>query len=138
MAHEHFNPKRRLRRVAGERAVLEALADRVTYAGNPVHKRNPGDFGLDPPAAPRRDKSLCDEVRIFTRSEAGALLRAGVRMGLISEASREGWPQNIWAVVDGVPLEAQLENVTLGTYHGYPLQPQDPLCEQIVERWRGQ
>lgn len=28
------------------------------YEGSPHHKRNPGDFGLTPPSAPRLDKTL--------------------------------------------------------------------------------
>jgi len=32
---------------------LLALSEKATYGGNPEHKRNPGDFGLSPPALPR-------------------------------------------------------------------------------------
>ena len=45
----------------------------------------PGDFGLNPPAQPRDDKTLCDDAGIFTRSEAQRLLWEGVQRGLISE-----------------------------------------------------
>ena len=31
---------------------LEQLGQRLNYGGNPEHKRNPGDFGLTPPAVP--------------------------------------------------------------------------------------
>jgi hypothetical protein len=50
---------------------------------------------------------------------------------------KEGvWPQNVWSVApNGVPLEAQLENAGLGTYHGYPMPPEDPFAEEVINRW---
>lgn len=83
---------------------------------------NPGDFGLDPPSSPRPDKTLCDGTGIFERSKAVELLQEGVRRGLISVQERDGLPQNVWAVtLDGIPLEAQLENQVEATYRGYPM-----------------
>ena len=32
-------------------------------------------------------------------------------------------------------MEAQLENPTLGTYHGYPMPENDPLANDIRSRW---
>ena len=134
-----FNPKRRIRprpKNQAERTLLQDLAQKVSYGGNPNHKRNPGDFGLSPPSQPRAGKSLCDEVGIFTRAEAVGLLQAGVQRGLISEQMRHTWPQNIWAVtVDGKAVEAMLENSETGTYHGYPMREEDPLESQVLNRW---
>lgn len=130
-----FNPKRRIRELddSGE---LDSLARRVKYTGNPAHKRNPGDFGLTPPAQPRADKTLCDAVRIASLLESTRLLRQGVAKGLISEQARGDFPQNIWAVTqDGVPLEAQLEDRTQGTYHGYPMPSTDDFREEVLSRW---
>lgn len=130
-----LNPKRRLH-ADPERSWLTDLGNRARYAGNPEHKRNPGDFGLTPPASPRRGKSLCDGVRIFERREALRLLREGFSRGLVSEQLRNGWPQNVWAVLpDGTPLEAQLENEEFGAYHGYPMPSSDVLAPFVVERW---
>lgn len=73
-----FNPKRRIctrQECQSLQEVLSALLEDVRYGGNPEHKRNPGDFGLAPPSAPRPGKTLCDEVQIFTRTEALKLLR---------------------------------------------------------------
>ena len=109
------------------------------YGGNPEHKRDPGDFNLTPPAAPRPAKSLCDDASVFTRAEALGLLQEGLRRGLVSVQERNGWPQNVWAVAEnGVPLEAQLENSERGIYHGYPLPANDPLHGVVLKRWRGQ
>lgn len=117
---------------------LEALAGAVVYCGNPAHKKNPGDFGLTPPAGARSSKSLCDVAQIFEKAVAQRLLQEGARRGLVSTQFRGGWPQSIWAVTEqGVVLEAQLENQVTGAYHGYPLPPSDPLTELVMQQWNG-
>jgi hypothetical protein len=132
-----FNPKRRLCRDAqlgGRQQLIEDFAKLARYAGNPEHKRNPGDFGLDPPSSPRPGKTLCDVVQIHTRAAALALLRTGLRKGMLSVQERGGWPQNVWAVTDdGEPVEAQLE--AEGVYHGYPMPQEDPFREEVLARW---
>jgi hypothetical protein len=132
-----FNPKRQLVASPPLAAELEELAGRVRYGGNAEHKSKPGDFGLVPPASPRRDKTLCDEAGIFTKAEAVRLLSEGVRRGLISEQKRNGFPQNIWSVSNGrIPLEAQLENQETGVYHGYPMPQSDVFSQEILKRWK--
>jgi hypothetical protein len=32
-------------------------------------------------------------------------------------------------------MEAQLENQVQGSYHGYPLEPEDELWGDVLERW---
>ena len=135
-----FNPKRRVRRGCTPEE-LQRLAAMVSYGGNPHHKRNPGDFGLIPPAEPRLGKTLCDEVAVFSRRQALLLRREGIRRGMISERQNNGFPQNIWSVIEMDngelrPLEAQLENSLLGRYHGYPLQVADPMFVYILMEWR--
>ena len=111
MVRKRFNSKRHIRPLPIKKEFLAALIKRVQYGGNPEHKINPGDFGLEPPSSPRPDKTLCDGAGIFERDKAVTLLREGIRRGLISVQERDGLPQNIWAVTpDGIPLEAQLEN----------------------------
>ena len=105
-----FNLKRRMRNRGGV-GFQSGLVDRVKYAGNPAHKRNPGDFCLHPPAGPLGDNTLCDDAGVFSKTEALSLLREGVRRGLVSVQTRGEFPQNVWAVTeDGYALEAQLEN----------------------------
>ena len=85
-----FNPKRRLctdAQLNGKRHLFEDLAKRARYSGNPEHKRNPGDFGLDPPGSPRPGKTLCDVLEIYTRAAAVALLRAGLRKERLASRS---------------------------------------------------
>ena len=130
-----FNLKRRMQECP-DPAVLNRLAGSVRYRGSPLHKRDPGDFGLEPPAQPRDDKTLCDGVGIHARDVAQALLRAGVERGLISVQTRGRFPQNIWALTEtGYPLEAQLENQEQGTCHGYPMPTTDPFRDLVISRW---
>ena len=135
---DRFNSKRRicsLDELAG--TDLVSLGKRVVYCGNPVHKKNPGDFGLTPPSGPRPGKTLCDIANIFEKAIASRLLQEGARRGLVSRQFQGEWPQNIWAVNDdGTALEAQLENRDTGAYHGYPLLPTDPFVELVTEQWR--
>ncbi len=131
-----YNPKRRIsdQKTAEE---LKDLASKVRYGGNPEHKRNPGDFGLTPPAMPRPDKTLCDAVGISKRNEAIRLLKKGVRKGLVSIKEKNGFPQNIWTISkEGQPLEAQLENQDQGVYHGYPMPENDPFRQEVLEKWK--
>jgi hypothetical protein len=133
-----FNTKRALAIPIPPQEELSALAECVRYGGNPEHKRNPGDFGLTPPSAPRADKTLCDMAGIVSRPDALAALRAGVLKGLVSRRRRGEFPQNIWSVRgEGgeFVLEAQLENEASGTYHGYPMPEADPFREVVLGAW---
>ena len=131
-----FNPKRRIR-VDFDEGYLSALSVRVSYGGNPEHKRHPGDFDLTPPSAPCPDKTLCDGVGVFRRSDAESYLKTGIAKGLISVRTRGDFPQNVWFVTNqGFPLEAQLENRGQGVYHGYPMPRSDPFRDVVIERWR--
>nr|MBF0222227.1 hypothetical protein [Desulfobulbaceae bacterium] len=130
-----FNPKRQIQENA-DSSVLAELQKRVSYSGNPEHKRNPGDFGLIPPALPRPDKTLCDEVSIFTHKVASQLLQCGIKKGLISVQMCGNFPQNVWAVSEGgFSFEAQLDNFELGSYHGYPMPETDPFRAHVLEHW---
>ena len=133
---QQFNDKRRIRQPRSHENLAD-LAEEVLYTGNSAHKRNPGDFGLTPPAGPRGDKTLCDSVGIFSKAIAMRLLKAGIARGLVSEQIRGKFPQNVWAVDEnGNPHEAQLENRSQGTYHGYPLAWNDPFRDAVLTFWR--
>lgn len=133
-----FNPKRKMLKVeACDFGHLAELASQAQYGGNPEHKKNPGDFGLTPPSGPRPGKSLCDSVKIFTKQETLELLRKGIKNGLVSDRFEGQWPKNVWSVMeDETPLEAQLESVEQGSYHGHPMQTEDPFCEEVIKQWR--
>jgi len=133
-----FNSKRKMHLLSPELLQQCAvLSESVRYGGNPEHKKNPGDFGLTPPSAPRTAKSLCDSVAIFKKSLAMKYLKRGLKRGLVSEQIVNGWPQNIWSLTDsGYPIEAQLENSETGVYHGYPMPESDPFSVEVVAAWK--
>jgi hypothetical protein len=132
-----FNPKRRMLKIEKcDFKGLHALASQVKYGGNPEHKRNPRDFNLTPPSGPRAGKSLCDSVKVFAKQEALELLKKGIENGLVSDRFEGQWPKNVWSVMDsGIALEAQLESAEQGTYHGYPMQIEDPFYEEVINQW---
>ncbi len=118
--------------------VESALLANAIYHGSPHHKRTPGDFNLVPPAAPRPDKTLCDEAGVTHRAQAEALFRLALDHQLVSEATTpEGFPKQLWALDDeGRVFEAMHGGVHPGYYHGYPIRRSDPLHDQVVRAWR--
>lgn len=135
----HFNRKRRIVDATPGQNFLNDLASRVRYIGNPVHKRNPGNFALTPPAQPRPDKTLCDEAGIFRVAKAQHYLEEGVRRGMISPTAQDGFPKHVWAVTaDSIVLEANYNNEGPGHYHGYPLLKPDPFRQIVLDHWNNQ
>lgn len=135
------NPKKRIRSApcsAEEKKQLAQLAEKVRYVGNPDHKRNPGDYGLEPPSRPRLGKSLCDTMGNLLHAQAQSMLQQGIARGCISAQEENGWPRIVWAVLDNSVLEARLDNAHQGTYHGYPLESDDPFAALVLERWNSQ
>lgn len=133
-----YNPKRRIA-VNGSVPLhrLRELAQKASYGGNPEHKRSPGDYGLTPAASPRPGKTLCDGERQILKEEAEALLRAGLRKGMVSPCAMDSWPQNVWTLSEvGEAFEFQLENPTLGVYHGYPMPQNDDFRAVVEEEWK--
>lgn len=116
------------------------LHSHATYEGVPYHKRSPGDFGLEPPASPRPDKTLCDEANVTQRSMAIALLARAIDGGLVSESEGEqGFPKQLWAVDEqGQVFEAMYGGSRPGSYHGYPIRRNDPWFDEVIQAWRKQ
>ena len=55
---------------------------------------------------------------------------------MVSVQTRDGWPQNVWAVSEtGELFEAQLENATRGSYHGYPMPLSDDFRSSVIGEW---
>lgn len=111
------------------------MIEYVKYSGNPVHKKHPGNFALNPPANHRPGKTLCDISGIFRIEDALDLLRRGLEFGTISMPGKDGWPRRIWAVGEGeMLLEAQPD--AIGSYHGYPLLSKDPFHSKVINIWK--
>lgn len=131
------NPKRRIAPppTTKEQIIeLQQLASSAVYTGKPAHKRNPGDFGLIPPAGARGDNDLCDPSEVFSKKEALELLRGAIRDGIISQERWEQWPKMVWAVAkNGVVLQGMCERD--GRYHGFALPEDDPIVKEVRKRW---
>jgi hypothetical protein len=131
------NPKRRIAAAdllsQAERA---QLAETVEYVGSGHHKRRPADYGLDR-TSPRPTKSLCDLIRIVTRDEAKAMLRTGILCGMFSDFFFEKHPKYVWCVdADGEVYEAKTDSRAPGPYHGYRLEEEDEMRDQVKGVWR--
>lgn len=121
---------------ATEKAFLHANA---RYEGSPDHKRNPGDFGLTPPASPRKDKTLCDEVAVFLVAQARELFARAIDGGLVSEGTGQNdFPRRMWLVHVNRVYELKLGGSLTGSYHGYPVRRSNPYYDLIVKAWNGQ
>lgn len=132
-----YNPKKRIAPV-GTFADhdLANMIKTVEYTGKSDHKRNPGDFGLTPPANHRQDKTLCEVANVVRRKDALALLKKGLKLGTIGVPDKNGWPKRIWAVAQNdTVLEAQMDAV--GSNHDYPLKPRDPVGKVVAKIWKG-
>lgn len=131
-----YNPKRKLADLARyDPGQLKQLAERARYGGSPEHKMRPNDYGLTPNRGRRAGKSLCDVEREFPKADAERLLKEGMKRAMVSQQAHNGWPQNVWAVMNGTAFEAQLENREHGVYHGYPMPADDDFQKVVVEEW---
>jgi hypothetical protein len=114
------------------------LREHAGYEGISYHKRSPGDFGLTPPAAPRPDKTLCDEANVSQRAVAAALLARAIEGGLASDTEgAPGFPKHLWVVDEtGQVFEAMYGGSRVGLYHGFPIRRVDPWFDEVVRAWR--
>lgn len=113
------------------------LKQNAEYEGISYHKRSPGDFGLTPPAAPRPEKTLCDEASITRRAQASALLERAIDGGLVSDTEgAPGFPKQLWVVDEtGQVFEAMYGGSRAGLYHGYPIRRTDPWYDEVIRAW---
>jgi hypothetical protein len=131
------NPKRRVapQDHLSDEAKVE-LARRARYIGSGHHKRNPADYGLER-TNPRPTKSLCDLLRVVPLAEAEELLQQGINIGMVSELAFEGFPKFIWSVdMEGEVYEAKTDPMTVGVYHGYRLEEEDDMRDNVKAIWK--
>ena len=135
---EGNRPSRRIGpdgRLDGDAAA--ALVARCRYVGAAFHKLKPADYGLAPPRAPRPGKSVCDDLRPLVKSEAEALLAAGIRRGMVSDFGPDSAPKYIWAVDEhGEVYEAKTKPPHGTAYHGYRLGGDDDFRDYVLRVWR--
>lgn len=132
------NPKRRIvLRGTLDSKDLHHLASEVFYLGSPHHKRNPADYGFQPPVSPRPHKPLCDVKRVVKQEEAETFFRESINRGLVSTHSESRFPKYVWAVDgNGEAYEAKLGHDG-HSYHGYRLGDDDQAMQQwVIEEWK--
>jgi len=129
-----------------ERAIREVLLtdaqraflhEQAQYEGSPLHKKEPNNFGLTPPASPRPDKTLCDEAGIFDKEIAIELFHQAIDVGLVSAKDKAtGFPAQMWVIdQNGRVFELIYGGSRTGRYHGYPIRRSNPLFDKISTAW---
>jgi hypothetical protein len=117
--------------------VLSKLCETLRYVGSAHHKLHPGDYGLIPPTNPRASKSACDDLRPLLLDEAIALMKAGIRLGMVSEFGVGGAPKYVWSVdADDEVYEAKSSSGHDAGYHGYRLGEDDPQRGHVLKEWK--
>jgi len=100
----------------------KALAERVTYTGNRLHKTYPSAAGS--PAWPKRaDKARCDHFASEHWPKLLGALKEAIYSGSVA-AFRGEFPSRAWVWINETLHEARLTGDS-GDYHGFPLD--DPL-----------
>lgn len=135
------------RRVAPPGAVDDADVERflsqLRYEGRATHKLHSGDYRFEPPANPGARKSVCDQKRAVNLAEAQALLKTGIRRGMLSKFTENGVPKDVWAVDEqGEVYEAKCDPLEVARnpgrrigYHGYRLDREDSSWRYITDEW---
>ena len=126
------NVKRRLMRNPTEDLIREMLRT-VSYEGSSKHKLHPHLFDLPPFVGDRGDATLCDEAEFEPSRlpEVPALIRRGIRAGLIGHTSRI-----LWTVADdGWIFEARKTNREATQFHGYPVLPREAIGQLVFTRF---
>lgn len=55
--------------------------------------------------------------------------------GLVSDDADEGFPRHVWMIDGERVIEARCDNVEAATYHGYPLEADDPMTDMVRREW---
>ncbi|MCF8258672.1 MAG: hypothetical protein K9J06_14045 [Flavobacteriales bacterium] len=101
---------------------LEELSKIVTYVGSPEHKRSPSFAGHP---RPRADASICPKELLEQQDRINGWLSFAVNKGSISEEFEGRFPKYVWHKDGDQVFEARLVNRELGTYKGFPLNPDE-------------
>jgi hypothetical protein len=116
--------------------ILESLQN-AHYVGSSLHKSRQGHgYDLHPPVNPRPTKSLCDDRRAVSWTEATRLFRKGIKLQMVSERLERGLPVRVWSVDHaGEPYVAMLGSDG-PNYHGYRLYRDPRQRAHILAEWR--
>lgn len=61
---------------------------------------------------------------------------SGTSRAMLSTYGQDGFPKYIWSVsLDGTVYEAKTHPNTPGQYHGYPLEKEDSMRDEVIDVW---
>lgn len=126
------NEKRRLLREPSDELV-RVMMESAWYRGSSKHKLHPHLYGLPPLNGNRGDATLCDEADFDPErmAEIPALIRRGIRAGLIGHTKRI-----VWTVADdGWIFEARETNRDTAEFHGYPILANEVIARAVFNRF---
>ena len=128
------NEKRRLLREPSD-DLVRTMLDTVRYSGSSKHKLHPHLYDLPPFNGYRGDTTLCDDADFdSTRmAEVPALVRLGIRAGLIGHTGRIVWT----AAEDSWIFEARETNRDAAEFHGYTVLASEAIARAVFNRFSG-
>ena len=121
---QRANPKARRVQPPPDGIDLRQVAESCTYVGSPYHKDRPGFAGI--PRGRRPSASLCPPDLANRRDLVEGWLRSAVRAGRFG-AWDGGYPRYVWHREGEIVFEARQGSPGSGQYHGYPLEPEQPV-----------
>jgi hypothetical protein len=120
-AAKRKRPLRRERTPPAPGVDLGGLAARARYEGSPEHKSYPSPAG---PPRLRSDATPCPPD-LKDLEQLTAWLQEAIAGGQVGAPWESDFPQYAWIRRGNRCFEARLSNRVLGTYHGYPLRPDE-------------
>lgn len=117
---QRANPKARRIRTPPPGVDLAQVAERCRYVGSPYHKNAPGFAGEQ--LGHRPDASICPHHLATRPDVVESWLRNAVTAGRTG-TWENGFPRYVWHREDETVFEARQGSPGSGTYHGYPLEP---------------
>ena len=126
------NEKRRLLREPSD-DLVRTMLDTAWYRGSSKHKLRPHLYDLPPFNGYRGDATLCDDADFdpMRMTEIPALVRRGIRAGLIGHTGRI-----VWTVADdGWIFEARETNRDTAEFHGYPVLVTEAIARAVFNRF---
>lgn len=103
---------------------LAEVAAASRYVGSVYHKDTPSFAGMP---RPRPDATICPRHLANCRDLVEEWLREAIQAGR-SGAWERGFPRYVWHCADGVVFEARQGSPGSGSYHGYPLTPEQQVA----------
>ena len=118
------NPRARRIQPPPEGIDLAAVAESCRYVGSPYHKDVVGFAGT--PRGRRPSATMCPRELANRRELVEGWLRDAVRAGNVG-AWDARFPRYVWHREGNVVFEARQGSPGPGEYHGYPLEPSQPV-----------